>query len=180
MFNLAESYYCAETLAAELLFSRSEFVVQFHFSSSLVSTPSVHAQIWSRPDMTFAVDGVKQQLSIQVWNCPRVAERDNVVQNFRVTSRLTNLVRLSWSPPKKPGVNVYLVSLTSDFVCLFVETRPVACEASLWCIHFHSYFSVVRNKFEQDILVFLYYISIECFPGQRFYFAVDAITSSHL
>ena len=123
MFNLAESYYCAETLAAELLFSRSEFVVQFHFSSSLVSTPSVHAQIWSRPDMTFAVDGVKQQLSIQVWNCPRVAERDNVVQNFRVTSRLTNLVRLSWSPPKKPGVNVYLVSLTSDFVCLLKHGR---------------------------------------------------------
>ncbi|XP_076439826.1 receptor-type tyrosine-protein phosphatase delta-like isoform X2 [Babylonia areolata] len=36
-------------------------------------------------------------------------ERDNVVRNFRVTSRLTNLVRLSWSPPKKPDVNVYML-----------------------------------------------------------------------
>ena len=42
-----------------------------------------------------------------------LADRDNTVQNFRVTSRLTNLVRLSWSPPKKSEVNIYLVSVVS-------------------------------------------------------------------
>lgn len=40
-----------------------------------------------------------------------VTDRENVVENFRVTQRRTNLVRLTWSPPKKTGVNIYLVNI---------------------------------------------------------------------
>ncbi|XP_070195997.1 tyrosine-protein phosphatase Lar-like isoform X3 [Littorina saxatilis] len=56
-----------------------------------------------------SVDGRYGNLSETVTTDVKEVQRDNVVQNFRVTSRLTNLVRLSWSPPKKSNVNVYLL-----------------------------------------------------------------------
>ncbi|XP_025110641.1 receptor-type tyrosine-protein phosphatase S-like isoform X6 [Pomacea canaliculata] len=56
-----------------------------------------------------SVDGRFGNLSETVTTDVKEVQRDNVVQNFHVTQRLTNLVRLSWSPSEKPGVNIYLL-----------------------------------------------------------------------
>ena len=39
-----------------------------------------------------------------------LSEREDAVQNFRVTDRKTKTVRLSWKAPKKPNIRSYTVS----------------------------------------------------------------------
>ncbi|XP_076462562.1 LOW QUALITY PROTEIN: tyrosine-protein phosphatase Lar-like [Babylonia areolata] len=56
-----------------------------------------------------SVDGRYGNLSETVTTDVIEIERDDMVQNFRVTSRLTNVVRLAWSPPKKENVSIYLL-----------------------------------------------------------------------
>ncbi|KAL8616015.1 hypothetical protein ACOMHN_014977 [Nucella lapillus] len=56
-----------------------------------------------------SVDGRYGNLSETVTTDVMELERDDIVQNFRVTSRLTTVVRLTWSPPQKDDVAIYLL-----------------------------------------------------------------------